>query len=106
LIKDDLVAFLHSQNIAVQAYSPLTKGKKLKDSKLVDISKKYNVSTAQVLIRWSLQKGYVVIAKCCDEERIRENGDVFTFEINNDDMKRLDGFNENLITGWDVSSEQ
>jgi diketogulonate reductase-like aldo/keto reductase len=101
LTRDDLVKYCQKAGIAVEAYSPLTKGQKLSDPKLMEIAAKYNKSVAQVLIRWSLQRGFVCIPKSVKEERIRENGDVFDFNISEDDMKAMNGMNENLITGWD-----
>jgi diketogulonate reductase-like aldo/keto reductase len=85
----------------VECYSPLTKAKKLEDPRLVEIAQKYHMSAAQVLIRWCLQKGYIVIPKSVHEERIRENAQVFDKNISPEDMKKLDGFDEYLVTGWD-----
>jgi diketogulonate reductase-like aldo/keto reductase len=67
----------------------------------VEIADKYHLTPAQVLIRWCLQKGYVVIPKSVHEERIRENAHVFSKSISQEDMEKLDGFDEYLVTGWD-----
>jgi diketogulonate reductase-like aldo/keto reductase len=88
-------------NIKVEAYSPLTKGRKLNDPGLVKIADKYGKSPAQVLIRWALELGFIVIPKSVHEIRIRENADVFDFSIAKEDMQNLEGFNESLATGWD-----
>ena len=61
-------------------------------------------STAQILIRWALQRGLVVIPKTANRARIHENADVFDFEISAADMRLLDGFNENLRTCWDPTN--
>ena len=58
-------------------------------------------STAQIMIRWALQHGLVVIPKSANPKRISENADIFDFEINAADMQLLDSFNENLRTCWD-----
>jgi diketogulonate reductase-like aldo/keto reductase len=58
-------------------------------------------SPAQILVRWALQHGLVVIPKSANPKRICENTDVFDFEITPADMKLLDGFNEGLRTCWD-----
>jgi diketogulonate reductase-like aldo/keto reductase len=58
-------------------------------------------SPAQILIRWALQHGLVVIPKSANRKRIFEDADVFDFEITAEDMEILDGFNENLRTCWD-----
>lgn len=105
LYQQDLLAFCQAKGIVIEAYSPLTHGERLKDPKLVAIAKKYSSSetksTAQILIRWALQHGLVVIPKSSNPRRIRENADVFDFEISDEDMRLLDRFNENLRTCWD-----
>ncbi|MGH7506003.1 MAG: aldo/keto reductase, partial [Longimicrobiales bacterium] len=58
-------------------------------------------SAAQVLIRYDLQKDVVVLAKSAHRDRIRENADVFDFELTVEEMERLDGLDEGLATGWD-----
>jgi diketogulonate reductase-like aldo/keto reductase len=71
------------------------------------VAKKYSSaetkSTAQILIRWALQHGLVVIPKSSNRRRILENADVFDFEISRDDMRLLDSFDESLRTCWDPS---
>ena len=62
------------------------------------VAKKYGKTPAQVLIRWSLQHGLVVIPKSIHEDRIRENSKVFDFQLAPEDMKLLDSLNENLQT--------
>ncbi|MBK6345604.1 MAG: aldo/keto reductase [Bacteroidales bacterium] len=83
------------------AYSPLTKGIKLRDPLLVRIASGYNKSTAQLLIRWALQQGFAVIPKSSVTSRIADNFRVFDFTITPEDMAVLDGLGENLATGWD-----
>lgn len=104
LYQQDLLAFCRAKGIVIEAYSPLTHGERLKDPKLVAIAKRYETkSTAQILIRWALQHGLVVIPKSSNRRRILENADVFDFEISRDDMRLLDSFDENLRTCWDPS---
>ena len=124
-----LLNFCIAKGIVIEAYSPLTHGKRLNDPRLVAVAKKYSKvgrqpaarwsqlslihkfsrrpgtkSTAQILIRWALQHQLVVIPKSARRERILENADVFDFEITKEDMQLLDGFNENLRTCWDPSN--
>ena len=107
LYQQELLAFCQAKGIVIEAYSPLTHGERLKDPKLVAVARKYSSSkpksTAQILIRWALQHGLVVIPKSSNRRRIVENADVFEFEISEDDMRLLDSFNENLRTCWDPS---
>jgi diketogulonate reductase-like aldo/keto reductase len=99
--RKETVDLCRAQGIALEAYSPLTKGQKLNDPKLVAIAQKYGKTTAQVLIRWALQQGFIVLPKSNDPARIRQNAGVFDFAISNADMAHLEAFNVNLVTGWD-----
>ena len=99
LYQKDLLSFCEKSEIRLEAYSPLTRGKRLNNPTIVDIAKKYdNKTPAQILIRWSLQHNLVVIPKSVHEERILENSQVFDFELRAADMKLLDSLNENLQT--------
>ncbi len=91
-------------DIVVEAYSPLTKGRKLDDPVLTKLGAPHGKTPAQVLIRWAVQKGFVVLPKSITAGRIAENFDVFDFELSDDDMERLDGLDEALATGWDPST--
>eukprot|EP00299_Pterocystis_sp_00344_P014782 c7340_g1_i1.p1 GENE.c7340_g1_i1~~c7340_g1_i1.p1 ORF type:complete len:309 (+),score=88.99 c7340_g1_i1:85-927(+) len=101
LTHDDIVTFCNEHQIVVQAYSPLTKGRKLKDPTILAISSKYHVTAAQILLRWSYQRNFVVIPKSTKENRIIENGSIFHFEISEEDMSTLNTLDEYLTTGWD-----
>ncbi len=99
--RGDVLGLCAEHGIAVEAYSPLTKGRKLSDPPLVAIARRYGRSTAQVLIRWALQKGMIVLPKSTNAARIAENADVFDFHLTGEDMAALDALDENLVTGWD-----
>ena len=88
--------------IAVQAYAPLARGMRFnaRGSKLGGLAKKYGCSEAQILVRWGLQKGFVVLPKSTNEGRMKENADVGWFEISEEDVEVLDGLNEGLVTDW------
>lgn len=101
LYQRELLDFCHDKNIVIEAYSPLTHGERLNDPRLVAIARKYSKSPAQILICWALQHDVVVIPKSAKRERIIEDADVFDFAISAEDMRTLDGFNENLRTCWD-----
>jgi diketogulonate reductase-like aldo/keto reductase len=73
----------------------------MKHPKLVQLSKKYSCTPAQLLVRWSLQHGYVPLPKSVTKERIASNAQVQGFEIGDVDMKALDGCDEYLVTDWD-----
>ena len=102
----DLVRLCHENNIAIQAYSPLTRGKKFKDRKLVEIAGKYDKTPAQILIRWALQHGFSVLPKSANRVRIVENANVFDFSISDEDMAFMDTFDESFRVSWDPSDYQ
>lgn len=96
-----LVDYCKEKGIAVQAYSPLTRGKKLDDPILKVIAKEYSRSPAQVLLRWCIQKGFICIPKSFHYGRIKENTEIFEFEIKQPHMDMLDGLEEGFRTGRD-----
>jgi methylglyoxal/glyoxal reductase len=98
LYQQDLLQFCRNNKIQLEAYSPLTRGNRLNHPNIVEVAKKYDKTPAQVLIRWSLQHDVVVIPKSIHEDRIRENSQVFDFQLEPEDMKTLDSLNENLHT--------
>ncbi len=104
LYQKDLLEFCCFHGIQLEAYSPLTRGLKLGDPKLISIARKYRKSTAQILIRWILQRGIIAIPRSSKEERIRNNANVFDFTISPEDMRALDFFNENFRMSWDPST--
>jgi len=93
--------YCRANGIIMMAYSPMTKGKKLNDPKLVSIAKRYNRTPAQILIRWSIDNGCVVIPKSSKQVRIEENFNVFDFSLDEDDKYEMDTWDEYLVTGWD-----
>ncbi|CAG8511466.1 2648_t:CDS:2 [Ambispora leptoticha] len=101
LLRNDIVTFCRENDIIVEAYSPLTKGLKLRDRTLVKIAKKYHKSPAQILIRWSLQNNFVTLPKSVHKERIIENANVYDFKIEDEDIESLNELDEYFVTGWD-----
>jgi diketogulonate reductase-like aldo/keto reductase len=104
LFRKDTIDYCLKNDIKTEAYSPLTKGRKLNDPNLVEMANRYRKSTAQILIRWTLEHEFVVIPKSTKEHRIIENANVFDFSISREDMDVLDELNENLVTGWDPTT--
>jgi 2,5-diketo-D-gluconate reductase A len=76
--------------IAVEAYSPLMQGHGLGDRRIAAVAGKHERSPAQVLLRWALQRGTVVIPKSANHDRIRSNAQVFDFTLDADDLAALD----------------
>jgi diketogulonate reductase-like aldo/keto reductase len=97
----ELLQFCKDNNIIFEAYSPLTKGHKLEDPKLVAIAKKYDKSPAQILIRWGIEHDVIEIPKSVKKERIKENSEVFDFSLSKEDFTEMNKWNIDLVTGWD-----
>lgn len=100
----ELQNYCESKEIALESYSPLTKGYRLNEPRLIEIARRYDKSTSQILIRWCLQKGMIVIPKSSRNEHIKENADIFDFEISEADMLALDNLNENYRSTWDPTT--
>ncbi|MGG4550892.1 aldo/keto reductase [Paenibacillus humicus] len=97
----ELREYCKSQGIQIEAWSPLAQGKLLDNEVLKAIGAKYGKSTAQVIIRWDLQHGIVTIPKSSNPERIVENANVFDFELTAEEMKQIDGLNQDQRVGPD-----
>jgi diketogulonate reductase-like aldo/keto reductase len=104
LYQRDLLGFCRDKGIQLEAYSPLTQGKKLKHPTLVALAGKYGKTPAQILIRWAIEHELVVIPKSARRSRIEENADVFDFHISPDDLAALDGLDEGFRTCWDPTN--
>jgi len=81
------------EGIVVEAYSPLTRGRRLGDPHVGEVAARHGRTPAQVLLRWALQKGTVVVAKSARRERIAENIAIFDFELDAAEMDALDALN-------------
>jgi diketogulonate reductase-like aldo/keto reductase len=90
----ELRAFDAQNGIVTEAYSPLGIGKLLDNPTAVKIAEAHGKSPAQVLIRWSVQLGNVVIPRSANPERIGSNLDVFDFELTADEMDAINGLND------------
>ncbi|MCW2688642.1 MAG: aldo/keto reductase, diketogulonate reductase, partial [Mycobacterium sp.] len=80
--------------IVTEAYSPLGIGKLIDNSAVTSIASAHGRTPAQVLLRWNLQLGNVVIPRSSSPERIAQNIDVFDFELTGDEMVALDALND------------
>ncbi|MDX9781470.1 MAG: aldo/keto reductase [Bacteroidales bacterium] len=87
--QDEIVEYCQTKGILIEAYSPLATGRALRDPELNEIARIYNVSVAQLLIRFTLQRGTLPLPKSVTKERITENGMVDNFSISEKDMERL-----------------
>ena len=99
LTLEDVRAFCKKEEIQLEAWSPLKRGKLLDNPVLQEIAEKHNKSVAQVILRWDLQHGVVTIPKSIKEHRIIENSQVFDFELTPEEMDRIDSLNEDSRSG-------
>ncbi len=89
LTQPALIDFCNSNNIKVQSWAPLMRGKIFEINEIVEMANRYDVSPAQLVIRWNLQNNVMVIPKSVHQDRIVGNASVFHFNISDEDMKLL-----------------
>lgn len=101
-----LVRYCTKHSIAVEAWAPLTKAQRLDDPVLEQIGHEVSRTVAQILIRWSLQRGFIPLPKSSNKSRIQENGAVFDFELSVEQMSRIDALDANYRSapGWDPTT--
>jgi len=97
----DMRAVHAEYGIATESWSPLASGQLIDDPTLTVIAAKHGKSTAQVMIRWHLQQGLIVLPKSVTPSRIAENIDVFGFELDDEDMATIAGMENGHRTGPD-----
>lgn len=98
LYQHELLHFCESRGIQLEAYSPLARAKRLQNPEILKLAKKYDKTSAQILIRWGLQHELVVIPKSIHYDRIKQNAEVFDFHLGTEDMTVMDSLNEDLQT--------
>ena len=117
--RHDILAYCQTHNITPQAYSPLVRGNRFappptaenpkptipKGSEyLYQLVEKYQRTPAQILLRWSLQMGCVPLPKSVHEERIKENAGIFGWELEQDEVERLDTGKHEPVA-WDPATD-
>ena len=95
--EDDAVKFNQQQNIQTEAWAPFAEGKHdiFTNETIANIGKKYGKANGQIILRWLIQRGIVVIPKSVHKTRMAENFDVFDFELSADDMKTMNSLDKN-----------
>ncbi|MFW7402129.1 aldo/keto reductase [Vagococcus fluvialis] len=89
-MQPEIVSYCREKDILLEAYSPLGTGKIFEVDSLKELAAKYNKTVAQVVLRWSLQHGFLPLPKSVTESRIKENIQVFDFELSKEDMEIID----------------
>ncbi|KNH23664.1 aldo/keto reductase [Priestia megaterium] len=101
LTQTEVREYCKQQGIQVEAWSPLAQGELLDNEVLTQIAEKHGKSTAQVILRWDLQNEVVTIPKSTKEHRIIQNADVFDFELNAEEVEKINALNQNHRVGPD-----
>jgi diketogulonate reductase-like aldo/keto reductase len=101
LYQRDLVEFCQKSRIQIEAYAPLTAGRRLHDPRITALAKKHGRTNAQVLLRWAIQHGLVVIPKSAHPDRIAGNARIFDFELTSEEVSALDGLHDGFRSSWD-----
>lgn len=101
--RQDIVDWCKKRKVVLEAYSPLVRGERSHEKLLQPLVKKYGKTPAQVLLRWSLQKGFVPLPKSVTPSRIDENAEVFDFELTADEMESLET-GEYAPCAWDPTT--
>ncbi len=93
--QNKLLNYCKEKNIQVEGYTPLSRGIKFNNSTVQQIAERCSKTPAQVMLRWNLQKGTVIIPKSSHKERIEENINIFDFSLTDEEIERLDKLDEN-----------
>ena len=101
LTQDDVRAFCAEYQIAIEAWSPLAQGLVLDDPTIVEIAKRARKTPAQVVLRWHIERGDIVFPKSVTPARIKENIDIFGFELSGEEVEAITALNRNQRTGPD-----
>jgi hypothetical protein len=115
--RTNITSFCQENGILVEAYAPLARALRMKHPTILSLAKKYNATPAQVMVRWSVQNGFIPLPKSKSKDRIevsrasptssdqsdalQSNGKINFFEIDSADMNELTALDEYLVTDWD-----
>jgi len=85
----DVVYFCKRNGIAIEGYSPFGTGRLFGSAEMKEIAEKHNQSIAKIALRWSVEQGYITLPKSLNEERMKDNLDVFSFSLGKEDIERI-----------------
>src|SRR5580698_7461982 len=101
LTQDELRGFCAEHQIAIEAWSPIARGHVLDDPTVDEIARRVGKTPAQVVLRWHIERGDIIFPKSVTPARIRENIDIFDFELSGEDVEAISALNRNERTGAD-----
>lgn len=91
LLQEERVNYAHDHDMLIESYSPLGQSRLIEKSEFDVLCKKYNKATAQIILRWQIQKGHLPLPRSTNTQRIAMNLDIFDFELSDEDMSYIDG---------------
>ncbi|ODV86699.1 hypothetical protein CANARDRAFT_21697 [[Candida] arabinofermentans NRRL YB-2248] len=103
-MRQELIDHCKSKGLDIIAFCPFSHAQRINDPDALAIAKKHGVTSAQVLVRWSLQKGYIPLPKTKTLSRLATNFDVYSFELSEEDIKQLDHPNVHDPSDWEVTT--
>jgi 2,5-diketo-D-gluconate reductase A len=101
LTQDEVRGFCAEHGIAVEAWSPIGQGLELDDPTIVSIAQRAGKTPAQVILRWHIQRGDIIFPKSVTPSRVKENIDIFDFELADGDVAEISALNKDQRTGPD-----
>ena len=101
MLHDGIETYCKKKGIVIEAYAPLAQATRLNDSILINIAKKHDKTAAQVMLRWGLQRGFVILPKSVRKVRIKENKSIDDFELTKNEMIEINSLDEYKGTSWD-----
>jgi len=105
LARPDIVAWCQKRNVVLEAYCPVVRGKRFEEPVVQKLAKAHGKTPAQILLRWSLQMGFVPLPKSVTKTRIEENADLYGFELSKEEMEELTT-SEYAPCAWDPTTSK
>lgn len=96
--KNEMLDYCNKNKIQLVAWSPIMRGGIFSNELIIGLSEKYKKTIAQIVLRWHMQRGVIPIPKSSNEGRIKENFDIFDFEISDEDMEAINSLDEGYNT--------
>lgn len=96
LSEKPMINFNNQHHIVTQAWAPLGRGRIFEEPIIKSLAEKYSKSPAQIILRWHLQNGLSFIPKSAHAARIKQNADIYDFQLTSDDMKQMNSINKNV----------
>lgn len=102
LTQQEIRDYCVARNIVIESYSPIMRGGEILENETVSsLAQKYGKTPAQIVLRWHVQNGFIVIPKSVNAERIQKNIDLFDFELTQDDVQKIDAMDNGTRLGAD-----